>query len=422
MLSADDQALLTQTGRGSPMGELLRRYWVPVMLSSELPSTDCSPQRVKVLGERLVAFRDSSGAVSLIDEFCPHRRASLFFGRNEECGIRCVYHGWKFDRDGQCVDMPNEPSGSSFSSKVTIRAYPCHEIAGVVWTYMGPPELKPELPAFEFLQVPQSHRRFSQRVQECNYFQALEGGIDSSHISFLHREVRENRTQVETISHQYTAPKFEVEKTSYGLLIGARRETDNPAEAYWRVTHYVLPWYGIIPPVFNPNARITHAWVPIDDENCMHWSFTWDPVLPFAHEELVKAHHVDLIPGTLRPVQNKDNDYLIDRHLQASGRSYTGIANVSTQDAAVQESAGPIVNRTIERLGTSDTAIIVARQVLLKAARELQQGAVPPGLTSDSQRVRAASVILAKGVPFQEGAREELRLKDTDYVTNAPSA
>lgn len=422
MLSAGDQVLLTQTGKGTPMGELLRRYWVPVMLSSELPSPNCPPQRVKLLGERLVAFRDSNGAIGLIDEFCPHRRASLFFGRNEECGIRCVYHGWKFDREGQCVDMPNEPAGSTFGEKVTIGSYPCQELAGVVWTYMGPAALIPDLPAFEFLQVPDCHRRFSRRIQECNYFQALEGGIDSSHISFLHREVRENQSQVETISNRYTAPKFEVEKTSYGLLIGARRETDDPDEAYWRVTHYVLPWYGLIPPVFNPNARITHAWIPIDDDNCMHWSFTWDPMAPFAHEALINAHHVDLIPGTLRPVQNKDNDYLIERELQASGRSYTGISNVSTQDAAVQESAGPIVDRTLERLGASDTAIIVARQVLLKAARDLEQGLDPPGLNRETQQVRAASVILKKGVPFQEGAREELRLKQTDYVAEVPGS
>src|SRR5665213_1585771 len=185
MLSREENELLTQTGPGTPMGRLIRRYWLPALFSHQLPAPDGDPVRVRLLGERLVAFRATDGRIGLIAEQCPHRTASLFFARNEECGLRCVYHGWKFDLDGNCVDMPSEPPESNFKHKVRIAAYPCRERGGVVWTYMGPPELMPDFPWLEWAEVPETHRFVTRHLQECNWLQAFEGGFDTSHLTFL---------------------------------------------------------------------------------------------------------------------------------------------------------------------------------------------------------------------------------------------
>ena len=186
MLNAADNQLLTRTGSGEPLGALMRRFWIPVLLSEELPEADCPPIRVKLLGERLVAFRDTSGKVGFIDEFCAHRGVSLWFGRNEEHGLRCPYHGWKFDVNGQCMEVPSEPAESGYCNKIKLTSYPCVEKAGIIWTYMGPKDKQPEFPAFEWLDLPDSQRLVAKRWQECNWLQAMEGGIDSSHVSWLH--------------------------------------------------------------------------------------------------------------------------------------------------------------------------------------------------------------------------------------------
>ena len=187
MLRKDQNDLLTQTGPGTPMGRLSRCYWIPALLAEELPENNCPPVRVKLLSERLIAFRDTNGRLGLMDEFCAHRGISLWFGRNEDCGLRCPYHGWKYDVTGQCVDMPSEPEQSNFAQKVKLKSYPLVERGGVLWTYMGPPDTQPPLPEWEFAIVPSGHAFMSKRLQECNWLQALEGGIDSSHVSFLHR-------------------------------------------------------------------------------------------------------------------------------------------------------------------------------------------------------------------------------------------
>src|ERR687886_715559 len=186
MLSREENERITRVGPGTPMGNLMRRYWMPACLAEELPEPDCPPVRVRLLGEDLVAFRDTQDRIGVLDEYCPHRLASLFLGRNEQCGLRCVYHGWKFDVDGRCVDMPNEPPESNFKDRVRATAYPCRERGGVVWVYMGPPERMGEQPDLEWSLVPADQRFLSKRLQQSNYLQAIEGGIDSSHISFLH--------------------------------------------------------------------------------------------------------------------------------------------------------------------------------------------------------------------------------------------
>ena len=413
---------LVRTGPGTAMGNLMRRYWVPILLSSEIPEPDCPQVRVTILGEKLIAFRDTEGHPGLIDEFCSHRGASLYFGRNEENGIRCAYHGLKFDRDGNCVEVPSAPQACKHMG---IKAYPCIERAGIVWAYMGPKDKQPPFPDYEWIRAPDTHRFVSKTFENCNYLQALEGGIDSSHISFLHRNLnpqdgRLPNSQGQDYVRRDRHPKFEVVDVDFGLLIGARRTVDEE-RYYWRITPWLMPWYTIIPP-FGDNPIGGHAWVPIDDERCWAYSMDWHPARPLTEQELANWRagggiHAPLIPGTYRPVGNRDNDYLIDREAQRT-RSLTGIKGIAMQDAAVQESQGPIYDRTAEHLGTSDAAIIAARRRLLEAVRDLQQGREPPGLDPASQRVRSASLVLPRDVPFQEGAKEALIAGPT-YVPSA---
>jgi phthalate 4,5-dioxygenase oxygenase subunit len=415
MLSGEENELLTRTGPGTPMGELFRRYWTPILLSSELPAPDGAPLRVGLLGEALVAFRTTSGQVGLIQNHCPHRGASLFFGRNEEHGLRCVYHGWKFDVEGNCVDMPNEPAESDFKHKVKAVAYPTLERGGIIWTYLGDPATRPAPPDLEWALVPDEQRFISKRLQETNYAQAMEGGIDSSHVSFLHNE--QGRRPAGSAAFRYlvadTAPKFEVVDTSYGFMIGARRNAEEDSY-YWRITQWLFPFYTMIPPS-GDNPIGGHAWVPIDDETCFTFSMSWHPSRALTDAEVEGYRngagiHALKIPGTFRPQRNRTNDYQIDRQLQRSGRSYTGIVGISEQDTAVQESMGRIFDRTNERLGAADSAIIQMRRRLMKAARDLEAGIEPPALQPADFKVRSVSVVLPRTTTsWPDAAAEAMR-------------
>jgi phthalate 4,5-dioxygenase len=405
VLNPADNALLTQSGPDTPMGALMRRYWAPFLLSSELPGPDCPPVRTTLLGERLVAYRDSNGRVGLLDEHCAHRGASLFYGRNEECGLRCVYHGWKFDLSGACVDMPNEPPESNFKDKIRLTAYPCRERAGIVWAYLGPPGEAPGLPEYEFLTVPDDCRYITKRIQECNWLQALEGGLDSSHISFLHRGNYSD--DLGDLYNGDPAPKFFVVARDYGLLIAARRNAAG-AGYNWRNTPWLMPWYMLIP---YPDGQAFggHCWVPIDDHTCWNWTFSWRD-RPVSPEEVALwdsgAHiHSKLIPGTFRPEASKDNDYLIDRDVQRSKRSFTGIFGSGPQDAAVQEGMGPVYDRSREHLGSSDAGVIATRRHLLKALRDQS---LILGLDPASHHVRAIDTNLPPDVDFVEGTAAKM--------------
>jgi phenylpropionate dioxygenase-like ring-hydroxylating dioxygenase large terminal subunit len=417
MLTREQNELLVRTDPGTPMGRLFRRYWIPALLAEEIPKPDCPPVRVKLLGENLIAFRDTENRIGLLDEFCSHRTASLFFGRNEECGLRCAYHGWKYDVEGNLVDMPSEPEGSKFKDRVKHTAYPCVERGGVIWTYMGPPELQPPVPELEWMLLDADQRFISKRMQESNYLQAMEGGIDSSHVSFAHRfNLDDDPMHSGTEGNKYlkadTRPKFEVAESDGGLLIGARRTADEE-NYYWRITQWIMPWYTIIPPFGTHNPLGGHAWVPIDDENCWAWSWNYHPARPLSDAELSAMRagdgiHVKYIPGTFRPLANRSNDYLIDRQAQAERRSFSGVEGIAAQDFSLQESMGPICDRTKERLGTSDAAIILARRRLLSAVEQLDELVVLPGSAPEHQRVRSTSVLLPRSVPFEEGAQEAL--------------
>ena len=276
MLSQADNEAITRVGPGTPMGELMRRYWQPVLLSREAAEPDCDPVRVRVLGEDLVAFRDTSGRVGLLAEWCPHRLTSLYLGRNEENGIRCVYHGWKFDVNGACVEMPNEPEEYDFKHKVRTTAYPTVELGGVIWAYMGPPAQRPPEPRFEFTQQPETHRGASKVIEECNWLQALEGGIDSVHSSFLHRKFGSGEgIGLSGLRADATASRVEVEPTDYGYRYTSSRPLPGGDRNYVRAYQWVMPHVQIRASQFNGDGswykfKISgHHWVPIDDEHTM---------------------------------------------------------------------------------------------------------------------------------------------------------
>jgi phthalate 4,5-dioxygenase len=421
MLTPEENSLLMQTKAGTPMGDYFRRYWLPALLATELPKPDCPPVRVRLLGEDLVAFRDTSGRIGLLDEFCAHRRASLFWGRNEECGLRCVYHGWKYDVDGTCVDMPNEPPEYAIGKNVRTRAYPTQEYGGLIWVYMGPREHVPNLPKLEWARVPENHRYISKRFQQTNYLQAVEGGIDSSHSNFLHASVdafRQTPSYVEKVKNSTIlrakyhlldrAPKFTVKKTDYGLLVAVRRNAEEDSY-YWRLTQFLLPAYTMIP--YQKGLSIHgHCWVPRDEETCWVWTITWNPDAPLSSEDWSAINnetfvHAQVDPTTFRPFRNADNNYMIDRE-QQRGTTMTGIHGFASQDQALQESMGTTVDRTRERLGTSDTAIIAMRRLLLQEVRALQQGQEPfAARHGEIYWVRSASAVLKRDVEFEEGCR-----------------
>jgi phenylpropionate dioxygenase-like ring-hydroxylating dioxygenase large terminal subunit len=342
---------------------------------------------------------------------------SLWFGRNEECGLRCPYHGWKYDVTGQCVDVPSEPDGSRFARKVKLQSYPLVARGGLLWTYMGPPEQQPPLPEWEFATVPPAHAFTSKRIQESNWLQAMEGGIDSSHVSFLHRgDLNSDPLFKGAKGNQYNLtdarPVFEVVESPGGLYIGARRNAEN-GHYYWRITQWVMPSFTMIAPRGNHSVH-GHFWIPIDDEHCWTWSFDYHPTRELTTAELAamrdgKGIHVKCEPGTFRPLANKDNDYLIDRAAQKAGRTFSGVEGFGMQDASMQESMGPIVDRTKEHLVSTDSGIIMARQRLIRAATALvEQGMTPPGVDPAHQRVRSAAIILPPDQPFKDGAREAM--------------
>jgi phthalate 4,5-dioxygenase len=417
MLRKEQNDLLTQTGPATPMGRMFRSYWIPALLAEELPENECPPVRVKLLSERLLAFRDTQGRYGLIDEFCAHRGVSLWFGRNEDNGLRCPYHGWKYDYTGQCIEVPSEPVESGFCNKIKLKSYPLIERGGMLWTYMGPAETQPPLPAWEFANVPAEQRFVSKRLQECNWLQALEGGIDSSHVSFLHRgDLNTDPLFKGAKGNQYnlkdSRPVFEVVESPGGLYIGARRNADN-GNYYWRITQWVMPSFTMIPPRGDHPVH-GHFWIPVDDQNCWAWSFDYHSLRPLSADQLAamkegKGIHVKYVPGTYRPVANKDNDYLMDRAAQKAGKTYSGVEGFAIQDASLQESMGPIIDRSKENLVSTDNGIIMARHRLLRAAKALiDKSVVPPGVEAAHQQVRSASVVLPPDQPFKEAAKEQL--------------
>ena len=414
MLNFKDNQLLAQTGPGTPMGEAIRRYWLPALLSWELPEPDCTPVRVKLLGEELIAFKDTDGSIGLIDNYCPHRRASMFFGRNEECGLRCVYHGWKFDVNGNCVDMPSEPAESNFKDKVKIASYPCMELGGVIWTYMGPPETQAPPPQFEWARAPATHRAVNKVLQECNWLQGLEGGVASVHAPWLHNNDLANTTKFETRS---AAPRIEVEPTDYGYAYGSVRHLSQEEGNFVRAYQYIMPFTQLRPDGGRGEEAPSiggHMWVPMDDENHMVWNFIYglgDEPLTEAqkYKNGDAAYEVIDIHNGFRCIWNGDNDYGIDREVQRT-QTFTGIladarVGANLQDRGIQESMGQLVDRTREHLATTDNGIIATRRMLLEAVRTVEDGGSPKGVNPSYHKVRSLQRVLPVEARWQDAMR-----------------
>jgi phenylpropionate dioxygenase-like ring-hydroxylating dioxygenase large terminal subunit len=410
MLSIADNEYITRVGKGTPMGDYLRRYWHPFMESSQLPDPDGNVIEVTLLGEELIAFRDTSGRVGLLGHYCPHRSAPLYYGRNEEDGLRCIYHGWKFDVSGRCVDMPSEPAASNFKEKVRARGYPVEERGGVLWAYLGPPSLTPDLPDLEWTMLLESRRMMAHFALNCNWVQTLEGDVDSSHVGFLHQTALRSSVGADTNYVEFDkAPHWTIEQTDYGMALAARRETLEGAKYYWRINQWFLPYYTLVASDVARTKIHSHIWVPIDDLHTTVWCVEWTTEPrdltaserwsmtegPFAH-----IPTLDVETHTLRA--NASNHYLQDRRAQKAF-SFSGINGTREQDAAVVEGMGALVDRTIEHLGTSDTAIITLRRRLIQDARALEDG-IEPHVATDgtSYRRRSWSAVLDKKIPYPE--------------------
>jgi phthalate 4,5-dioxygenase len=420
MLSPADNERLTRVGPGTPMGKLFRSYWLPALLSEEVPERDGAPKRVRLLGEDLVAFRDSDGAVGLVSAFCPHRRAPLFFGRNEECGLRCVYHGWKFDRNGVCVDMPSEPPDSLFKTKVTVEAYPTWEGGGMVWAYLGPAESRPELPGHELLRTPVTHRHVSKAFEDCNFLQALEGGIDPTHASIMHNMNIGDRSFLNR--YDELVAELHIDRTDYGFTYAGIRS--RVSDTWVRGYHWIMPSFHMratVEGTFGSRADGPtidgHIWVPIDDEHSWVYSFAYshDPARPLSSEK-VEERETRLGRGrnlneNYIPRNNRSNDYNIDRHLQKT-KSMTGIPGINTQDFALQEGMGLICDRSKEHLGTTDRAIITLRQILLESLDTLEAGGQMRAVDPATYRnVRSFDRVIDNGAEWRSATKADVLTK-----------
>ena len=445
MLRKEENELLTRVGPGTPMGEVFRRFWLPAALSEELKEPGAPPVRLRILCEDLLAFRDSSGKLGIIDAYCSHRQAPLFFGRNENCAIQCPYHGWRFDVNGECVEAPNAPNylrdTPNAKARLAIVAYPTHEAGGIVWVYMGPKEEQPPFPNFEFTTVPEGYNRSSRWLQRSNWLQGMEGEIDTSHISFAHKDLSTGHEAVSITGLQYSlqddSPVLSVKETDYGFMSGSRRNYDG--KYFWRMTQWLTPMFSLIPrapaEVFTSGGG--RAWVPVDDNNTITFAYNFrvDRPLSAAEHKLIddgahfppriKRGSIQLDEGqridTWLTVANIENDYHVDREMQKTV-NFTGIFGVNEQDRCLQEAMRSasgrdrgIVDRTREHLVAADLAITAARRRLLRMIKTLQEGKTLREVSSgDLYAVRAVSRVcgVADFDEFTQVYREAARVSN----------
>ena len=432
MLTAQENDTLVQTGPGTPMGNVLRRYWMPTLLSRELPEPDCPPVRVRLLGEDFVAFRDSNGRVGIVEPRCPHRGANLFFGRNEACGLRCAYHGWKFDSAGECVDIPNVTGDVArrLKPKARLRALETAEAGDIVWAYFGDAGEAPPLPDFEFAAVPAGHRYVGKKLQQCNWAQACEGGLDTAHFSYLHAGMKGDRKvglhqvggwapadegpEPDRLARfrwlvEDGAPRFTVLNHAAGLLLCAARTADHD-RLYWRMTQFLMPNHSLTPGSFPEDTSLANTWVPIDDTSCWVFCYAWHPDRAIGERERQRlAAGSGIFAETddeFVPIRRRENDYLVDRALQKT-QSFTGIAGISEQDQAIADSQGPIADRTRELLCQTDLGIVRFRELVLQAARNVADGGIPLGADRPgAYRVRSGDVVVSAESAIADVVRE----------------
>ncbi len=415
MLSAADNDTLTLTGALTPMGQYFRRFWQPVALSSELPAADGPPLRLTVLGEDLVAFRDSEGRVGVFDRRCPHRGADMYYGRNEECGLRCVYHGWKFDVAGKAVDLPNVPAGARHHETMRIKAYPTREYGEIVWAWMGPAERMPEVPRLEFGLLPAANRYVMKQLIECNWAQVLEGDLDTSHFSFLHMpapSVPSNENPDAPADarrlrwiRQDPMPRFQILDHDVGFVVGGARKADEEG-IYWRMTQFMLPSHGTGPSTLPGETYYGFTVVPITDHKSWIYCYGWNPDREIGTEErakLRKGHGIiaEVGPGHI-PLRNRSNDFQIDRAVQKS-QTFTGVKGLAEQDLMIQQSQGFIADRTRENLTATDAAVVRFRRTVLSAANALAAGEEPSApWNPEAYCTRPGSWFAAEGTDFED--------------------
>ena len=432
MLTAEQNETLTRTGPGTPMGDVFRRYWMPALLSRELPGADCPPLRLKLLGEDFIAFRDSTGRVGIVEPRCPHRGANLFFGRNEACGLRCAYHGWKFDTEGRCVDIPNVTPdvAERMKPKAAIPALHTAEAGDIVWAYFGKPEDAPPVPDFEFAAVGGEHRFVGKKYQQCNWAQACEGGLDTAHFSYLHAGINEGRKvglhevgrpppEAGTVEPprlarfrwmiEDGAPRFTVLEHASGLLLCAAR-TAGEDQLYWRMTQFLMPNHSLTPGNLPEDTALANTWVPIDDTSCWIFCYAWHPDRPIGERErerLAQGSGIFAeVDDDFVPIRRRENDYLLDRELQRNG-SFTGIAGISEQDQAIADSQGAIADRTREMLCQTDLGVVRFRDLMLQAAQDVRAGETPLGARNASAyRVRSGDAVAAHDLAIEEVVHE----------------
>ena len=430
MLSMEHNDILTRVGPGTPTGELMREYWIPACLPEEL-KPDAPPTRLKLLGEKLIAFRDTEGRIGILDHRCPHRCASMFYGRNEESGLRCAYHGWKFDVEGNCLDQPNLPDDQRFTDRVKAKAYKVAEKGGLIWVYMGKRQVPPPLPALEVLSLPDDERIVMCHMRDCNWLQSLEGDIDTSHFGFLHAGAVQPDDVDPNTMHRYgllnRTPRYHVKETDWGTMYDAYRPA-NPGNSFHRFAHFMFPCFALVPDGTFGNMIQATLSVPLDDSHTMTYVLAWSK-RDIALRTLKDGSPIpgagltrDFLPtttdwlGRWRLKANRDNDYLIDREEQASGKSFSGIQGIGQQDQAMVESMeGPqegIVDRGFENLAASDRMIAITRRRIIAAAQAHQKDGTVPSTVDRPELTRGArggSFIAADSVDWLDAYAEELR-------------
>lgn len=432
MLTNEENDLLCRVEGDAPMGQIFRRHWIPACLSEEVAEPDGAPLKIRLLGEDLVVFRDTDGRLGILDEHCPHRRASLAFGRNEECGLRCLYHGWKFDVDGNAVEMSSEPKESGLVEKVKHKSYPTHEAAGFVWVYMGPAAEKPEfrMPVY----VPTDDTQFSiaKIIVDCNWAQILEGAIDSAHSSSLHssdmvpsrvsRAMATDKTWLRPSTDK--SPRLVVQRTPFGFRYAAiRRPTFNgDTHDYVRTTLFIAPYTVQIPRNDRYNVAILH--IPIDDTHTAFHFIGWghgDDEVPevATWRKFLGAEVGTDVDRHFRKIRNRANDYLQDRTLMKLG-NFTGIKGIPNQDIAMWETMGPIADRSRDRLGASDLAIVEFRRRMVEAAQDFAATGAVVGRGPDvvpQIHLKSFEGVVPKGADWRT-----LGVSAEEVTATAPSA
>jgi phthalate 4,5-dioxygenase len=426
MITAEENNLLTRTGPKTPAGELLRRYWQPVALAEELPAGG-PPRTVRIMGEELVLFRDDHGRPGLLGLHCSHRGTDLSYGRIEDGGLRCLYHGWLYDISGCVIEQPGEPGGGAHRGEIRHRAHPCRESGGIIFTYMGPGD-PPLLPNYEFLNVPANQRCVTKALYRCNYLQGNEGNIDPVHLSFLHQYLSEAKPPLQrvvpgseatdnTLLKKDIAPTIDIELTDFGLRIYSSRESE-PGKRYLRITNFVMPNLSAFGGSTVGEGYATHWHVPIDDVS--HWKyifmFSRERPLP---EELIQKNRADLTPD-YQLARKGSNRYQQDRDSMAT-KSFTGMGfNFQAHDAFATESQGAIQDRTQEHLVTSDKAIVGARKLLLKAIADLGEGRDPQHVVRDPQsnsflHLQVFSEVIPISADVRQHTRERIKAIEQRY-------